>query len=342
MKTYLNIVVSALIQLCLAGFLTIGSRCEADASNVSPTDSGIRSIILPHFEPEMPVVPGRKAFMAACVSCHSQRYITMQPRFPQHQWEETVGKMIKAYGAHLDTNQIREVVGYLVAINGVAPKEQTEDLISASSTTNLKQKVETTPLFTMAANSEDYAAEVKRGAAVFTLDCAGCHGVTGRGDGIASQALLPRPANLSATQFSAELLSQVLWNGVPGTAMPSWRDLPKIDLTGLVAYLQTLHLPVKPNNATTKTLARGKTLFLQACAACHGILGYGKSAAAATLAPVPTNLRWEQPDLDYVLQVLHDGIPGTAMPVWKNQLSESDSESLANYVRTLYAPNGTK
>jgi cytochrome c oxidase cbb3-type subunit 2/cytochrome c oxidase cbb3-type subunit I/II len=36
------------------------------------------------------------------------------------------------------------------------------------------------------------------------------------------------------------------------------------------------------------------------------------------------------------LKVLRDGIPGTAMPSWKDQISESDREALAAFVRSLY------
>ena len=43
-----------------------------------------------------------------------------------------------------------------------------------------------------------------------------------------------------------------------------------------------------------------------------------------------------QPDLEYIRKVLRDGVPGTAMPVWKDQLSESDSAALAGYVRSFY------
>ena len=47
-----------------------------------------------------------------------------------------------------------------------------------------------------------------------------------------------------------------------------------------------------------------------------------------------------QPDFDYIRKVLRDGIPGTSMPVWKDQLSESDNAAVAAYVRSRYeAPN---
>jgi mono/diheme cytochrome c family protein len=125
---------------------------------------------------------------------------------------------------------------------------------------------------------------------------------------------------------------------VRGTAMPSLRVLPQRDLKGLVAYVQTLHSPRVPGIAPPEALERGRTLFLLACAACHGVLGDGKSALAATLARPPENLRWKQPDFGYVLQILSNGIPGTAMPSWKDQLSEPDRIALAVFVRSLYEP----
>jgi mono/diheme cytochrome c family protein len=43
-----------------------------------------------------------------------------------------------------------------------------------------------------------------------------------------------------------------------------------------------------------------------------------------------------QPDADLILQLLRDGIPGTAMPSWKEQLPESDRAAIADFVRSLY------
>ena len=42
----------------------------------------------------------------------------MQPLFPQRQWEETVDKMVKVYGAQMDQGQRQSIVGYLVTIHG--------------------------------------------------------------------------------------------------------------------------------------------------------------------------------------------------------------------------------
>jgi hypothetical protein len=72
------------------------------------------------------------------------------------------------------------------------------------------------------------------------------------------------------------------------------------------------------------------------------LLGEGKSAAATTLAPPPTNLTREQPDQDFVMQVVRAGVSGTALPAMPDQFSESDRAGLAVYVCSLYLPYDQK
>ena len=126
----------------------------------------VRSITLPHFEPDLPVAPGRDEYMVVCVSCHSPRYVTMQPLFPQRQWEETVDKMVKVYGAQMDQEQRQSIIGYLVTIHG--PNSTTEgspardeDSDFASAAKPL-QRSETTPLIKPATDATTHANEVNR------------------------------------------------------------------------------------------------------------------------------------------------------------------------------------
>jgi mono/diheme cytochrome c family protein len=151
-----------------------------------------------------------------------------------------------------------------------------------------------------------------------------------------AQVLLRKPKDLAATRFSLSLLSQVLWNGKPGTAMPSWRSLPKADLSALAVYVQSLHPAVGLDEASQESLQRGRQVFLQNCAPCHGAAGDGRGVTAATLRPEPANFHLKQPDADYILQVLTVGIPGTGMPAWKDQIPEPDRKALANYLRSLF------
>ena len=318
------------------------SNTVNDSLTDARTTNAVRHVVLPHFEPNMPVAPGRDEFMRACVTCHSALYVTMQPPFSRRQWEETVRKMMNAYGAPADEFQAGKIVDDLYAIDGNDPRPQTKDSstddddIGATATVAVPEATESPPMFEHSANGQDRKGDVTRGAAVFLDDCAGCHGEDGRGDGVAGQALLPKPADLAAIRFSSEFLRQTLWNGVHGTAMPSWRSLPLRELSALTAYLQSSHPTTDSSTVAPKALESGKALYVKNCLPCHGSTGDGKGPAGATLAPPPSNFKEIQPDLDYVERVLRDGIPGTSMPVWKDQLSESDRAAVAHYVRSLY------
>ena len=179
----------------------------------------------------------------------------------------------------------------------------------------------------------------RRGAEVFTRNCAGCHGSKGLGDGPAVAALTPTPRNLATALFSNRSLSESLWNGVRGSSMPSWSDLPSGDLRGLVAYLKTLAPTERPPDLSALERATAQTIYVKQCAICHGQTGAGDGPTAATLAPAPTNFHEVRPTLDYALAALAKGVRGTAMPKWGPKLTADERSLLGRYVRSFF---GTK
>ena len=79
---------------------------------------------------------------------------------------------------------------------------------------------------------------------------------------------------------------------------------------------------------------RGKIVFSQHCAGCHGTKGTGDGYMM--LGPDPANLT--QPSTTQksdmaLLQTIHEGKPN--MPSWKARLSEEDSRAVLAYIRTL-------
>jgi hypothetical protein len=50
-----------------------------------------------------------------CNTCHSPRYITMQPPLPAATWEAEVNKMNKAFGAGISDDDTRKIILYLQA-----------------------------------------------------------------------------------------------------------------------------------------------------------------------------------------------------------------------------------
>jgi len=80
-----------------------------------------KSISLPHYPADFPPGPGRELFVSRCGVCHSLRYVTMQPSFPEKTWAKEVDKMIKTYGAHIDKKEAKEIIEYLNSIKGRGP-----------------------------------------------------------------------------------------------------------------------------------------------------------------------------------------------------------------------------
>lgn len=181
-----------------------------------------------------------------------------------------------------------------------------------------------------------------RGAALYAENCAGCHGARAVGDGAAAEALLPEPANLVDSRISAARLRQVLINGIPGSAMPAWRDLSANDIDAIVMYVRSLqpkneHVAGARASAVSAVADDGaRALFNKECAVCHGVNGDGLGPAAGGLPRPPANFQHEQPSLKEAEEVIREGVPGTSMPPWKNQIPEEQRRRLAQYVRTFF------
>lgn len=97
------------------------SDAPAKDPKVQPAQvaDGVRSVpAYPVLWPEMPAGPNKDVYLNACVTCHSQLYVLMQPRFSRKVWTAEVDKMKKTYGAQFDDKAMPQIVDYLVAIRG--------------------------------------------------------------------------------------------------------------------------------------------------------------------------------------------------------------------------------
>lgn len=81
-------------------------------------DPAVRTVAFPIDEPPLADGPGRDVFMANCISCHTSRYVSDQPRFSRATWTKEVDKMRTAFGAPIPADQTGKIVDYLVAVNG--------------------------------------------------------------------------------------------------------------------------------------------------------------------------------------------------------------------------------
>lgn len=100
------------------------------------------------------------------------------------------------------------------------------------------------------------APDLQRGKVLYAANCASCHGSTGDGRGPDAKGLDPAPIAFRdadrARQRSLFGIYQVLENGVDGTAMQSFADLPAGDRWDLAFYAGTFAFA---------DVARGKRLW---------------------------------------------------------------------------------
>ena len=88
-------------------------------------------------------------------------------------------------------------------------------------------------------------------------------------------------------------------------------------------------------------LARGRQVYTDRCASCHGERGLGDGPAARGMTPAPPALgdpalmADATPALLY--RVISVGVPGTQMPAWSAQLTPQQRWEVVAYIQSLHA-----
>jgi mono/diheme cytochrome c family protein len=63
--------------------------------------------------------PAKNLVLGRCAACHSQDYIPMNSPFLDRKgWEGEVNKMVKAFGAPMEPDEMAKIVDYLAANYG--------------------------------------------------------------------------------------------------------------------------------------------------------------------------------------------------------------------------------
>jgi mono/diheme cytochrome c family protein len=117
-----------------------------------------------------------------------------------------------------------------------------------------------------------------------------------------------------------------------------------LDPTEYPAMAKEVIPPIDPKTVMTPNpalMARGKALFAQNCATCHGAEGKGDGAAGKGLNPKPRNftenVAWKNgTHIENIYKTLDEGIKGSSM-VSYNYLSKKDRMALAHVVQSLGA-----
>ena len=106
----------------------------------------------------------------------------------------------------------------------------------------------------------------------------------------------------------------------------------------LLTWCMGVPLTAMAVSATLGDPEAGKLIYEQRCAVCHGPQGQGDGPEAPFLSPRPGSLvsagTSVKSDAD-LLAVIANGKPRTAMPAWKDLLTDEQRRDVLAYIRTL-------
>jgi mono/diheme cytochrome c family protein len=210
------------------------------------------------------------------------------------------------------------------------------------------------------------------GKAIFIRECMVCHGDAGRGHGPYGDGIQPGPPDFGSGDYGtladpSYSDSDYFWRiseGVPWTAMPSWKvEYDEESRWKLVHYIRTMltqtqERPPAPPEGQDFTFPdyyrasarypeavsaeRGQVIFLQNCAHCHGLAGDGQGWDGQYLNPQPFDFRTlagqpMTPELQGELFAkVTFGIQDTAMPSWGEWLPVEQRWDAIKYVEEAF------
>jgi mono/diheme cytochrome c family protein len=137
---------------------------------------------------------------------------------------------------------------------------------------------------------------------------------------------------------TADELTRTVTLGSAGTLMAGWSNvLTTEEINALVTLVQRwdevptgiLPAPNVPIATTEESIALGGQLFSQNCARCHGAEGQGTRRAPALNVK---SFLTDTSDLA-IQQIVTNGVPGTAMPVWGDRMTEADIQAIVGFIR---------
>lgn len=126
---------------------------------------------------------------------------------------------------------------------------------------------------------------------------------------------------------------------------PDHPSLPSLGETDIAKILDVGKLQLAAGPVASDEQGRGRGLYREHCAHCHGVTGDGVGPTAAFLNPYPRDYRAGifkfkstpkgfKPTHADLTRIVVNGIPGTAMPSFA-LLPENEVEALVQYVRYL-------
>ena len=190
--------------------------------------------------------------------------------------------------------------------------------------------------------AQEVSQSIKDGKALYDANCKACH----QDEGAGLAGLAPSIGNRDFLALAKDsFIERVVLEGRPGTAMIPRLDLKGKKLNSIIAYLRSIpvvnpiKLKVDDSLKFTGDAAKGKTLFKNFCASCHGPNGEGYTVAGPGPGIGLAGFLGQASD-DFIFQTLKHGRSGTAMRGFMGaegnaNLTEQDLKDIIVYMRTL-------
>ncbi len=214
---------------------------------------------------------------------------------------------------------------------------------------------------------------IRHGKRVYAINCAGCHGDAGDGNGVAAARLQVKPRNFtlgvykfrSTRQLELPLesdLHRTITRGLPGVSMPAFPLMPEQDRAAVIEYIksfypqwdakakerQTVYVPTAPQDlGDQQRIDRGRVVYLaMQCGRCHGMDGAGTNASIAFVEDAalgkiaPRNFTRGRfrggDDPEDVYRTFHTGLAG-AMPKFDDSLLVfANQQTVASQTAVMY------
>jgi mono/diheme cytochrome c family protein len=218
-----------------------------------------------------------RAFSMACSGCHGREgagksyedYKTGVPAILGEDFQRVASPEYIEFTLLKGRSQ-RDMASWAASISGFRDKEM-QGLNEHVGNGYFKQ----TAVFDAASFRQ---ADAAKGAALFEMHCAACHGTQGTG----GTALALNNPDLLRNADDAFLLNTLV-RGRENAAMPSWQNLESEQLYNLAKHLRTWHayaprirqVPLEPGDQ-----AEGRLKYHFMCSRCHGEFGQGQTGPA--------------------------------------------------------------
>ena len=163
------------------------------------------------------------------------------------------------------------------------------------------------------------------GQDIYKHNCTGCHGEDGKGGAIGG--IIDFTNQDKMKNKNSSIFFEAVSEGVAGTTMPAFNSFSKPQRWDVIAYIWTFW-------ADLQSVERGKIIFEKNCASCHGIKGDGSGLPGAMdFTNLSNMISIGQPSVFF--DSVSNGVPGTAMPPFKDTFSEEERWDAIKYIWTF-------